>query len=844
MGLLDLDFNYQQAIAQQTLPITTPLLNNWRIGRKYVSNLKFSYPTEGDTQEQPENAGSTSVDTNQQTESTSIDAVSQNDEGTSAPKKQLVNYELGRGLGTLFSQGSSAALGRMSSNLFKGQSLLEGVKQDATQSLIGAGTGLASNYIGKGITYAMGDSKLGRGVGTGIATGLGSVGGTVLSNLARFGSVTGKADKLFGTMSTAKKASELAKKSVVGKAGAINPYGLAMTVAGTALGAVTGPSKEYAGKYGGITRTMDTAYDILAAGSNFIPGGQVFSGVLALNKGLSNVFGSTDGMCVCAGTKVYTADGRYINIEDLKQEDGILGWNEKTHEIRPQKIECLIEPKQKECVEIELDNGRKLKCSIDHPILSNIKEKAESHRINDKRIAYREWSFRKANELQVGNWIGLANNVDYWGTKEMPEAYLVGMLIGDGTYTYESSCKLWTADPSTWKYLEDNNLAVLIKQYTPENSNGKYSVENRDYRIINGIQLVKDLGIAYQKGCEKTLPKNIDYYNKESICKLIAGLFDTDGSFSGNKEKGTFSLTLYQSNLNLLKEVQHLLYKLGIVSNINIRKASINKMKNGRIINSNTSYRLELTDRRSILKFRELIPINVDYKKTNLNIICEIVFPKKDKDHYELSGARQAKIISITRIGIQTVYNLEVTDDHTYLANDIITHNTVQDAVLGSAFMPASVKWLNMANASKTGSFNNQSWQNSEKVNSFMGNAFGDLSSRFDQARNEAGKTYGTFSRGAYNKAQDNINFANHAWEDVLAMADQNELQNIRSQAMTSINNQRYAKEIGGAWQPVYRGKQGMKILNNATNHNIGMRLLSAAALIDNKAMILCNAHD
>jgi len=30
-----------------------------------------------------------------------------------------------------------------------------------------------------------------------------------------------------------------------------------------------------------------------------------------------------------------------------------------------------------------------------------------------------------------------------------------------------------------------------------------------------------------------------------------------------------------------------------------------------------------------------------------------------------------------------------------------------------------------------------------------------------------------------------------------------------------------------------------MKIFNNATNHNIGMRLLSAAALIDNKAMIL-----
>jgi len=35
-----------------------------------------------------------------------------------------------------------------------------------------------------------------------------------------------------------------------------------------------------------------------------------------------------------------------------------------------------------------------------------------------------------------------------------------------------------------------------------------------------------------------------------------------------------------------------------------------------------------------------------------------------------------------------------------------------------------------------------------------------------------------------------------------------------------------------------------MKIFNNATNHSIGMRLLSAAALIDNKQMILCNALD
>ena len=100
------------------------------------------------------------------------------------------------------------------------------------------------------------------------------------------------------------------------------------------------------------------------------------------------------------------------------------------------------------------------------------------------------------------------------------------------------------------------------------------------------------------------------------------------------------------------------------------------------------------------------------------------------------------------------------------------------------------------------------------------------------------------FSQGAKDEAQENIDFANYAWNRILAMADQNELQNIRSQAMSSINNQRYAQKIQGGYKQTAIGKQGMKIFNNATNHNIGMRLLSGAALIDNKQMILCNVPD
>jgi len=34
-----------------------------------------------------------------------------------------------------------------------------------------------------------------------------------------------------------------------------------------------------------------------------------------------------------------------------------------------------------------------------------------------------------------------------------------------------------------------------------------------------------------------------------------------------------------------------------------------------------------------------------------------------------------------------------------------------------------------------------------------MGNAFGDIGDRLNKAREEAGKTYGTFSRKAYKRA-------------------------------------------------------------------------------------------
>jgi hypothetical protein len=67
---------------------------------------------------------------------------------------------------------------------------------------------------------------------------------------------------------------------------------------------------------------MDSAYDgISSAMMGFPPVGTAIGGIMKgaklVNKALNLVGGGTDGMCVCAGTQVFTSTGKLINIEDL-----------------------------------------------------------------------------------------------------------------------------------------------------------------------------------------------------------------------------------------------------------------------------------------------------------------------------------------------------------------------------------------------------------------------------------------------------------------------------------------------------------------------------------------------
>ena len=632
---------------------------------------------------------------------------------------------------------------------------------------------------------------------------IGGTAGQVMQGVSKVGS------SIKGLTDASKAAGGFKNLSGMGKAGGI---GAIAGAAADMIGSFMPEKTEYSGDKGEITQTMDSVYDGISDAAMSIPGwgtlvGGIMKGGKLLGQGINALGGGTDGMCVCAGTKVFTANGSIVNIEDLKKEDGIIGWDETKKQIVPQLIHNFIEPRQKECVEITLKNGYSIKCSIDHPILSDNNPKAKNKTINGKRIALRPWKFRRADELKVGDFVGLANNIDYWGDTSIPNAYVVGLLIGDGSYGKGASCRLISADPDTWEYLENNNLGVL--NHCDDSRPEKYNKEIRTYRIVGGMELLHQLGIAYQTGKDKTLPKNIGKFDKVSACNLLAGLFDTDGSISVNEEKQNYSITLYQSNINLLEEVRIQLHKLGIFSTIGTRKAAKYEL-GGRIINSNESYRLEIHDISSAIKFYNLIPLNISYKKQSLERIYNMLKDKRVQEHNDISGAKQCKIVSITPIGVQTVYNLQADYNHTYLANCIITHNTTTDAILGSSFLNLTpLGLINGFGGAKTDTITKD-----KEAFAQVGSSYTGSNSAVDEALRKSGKKYGLFSSGARKEANAEIAEAKRQQSIISDISENVQDRMALKTSMSAINgNRRQFHMQGGYDQAAVRvGRHGMSL--------------------------------
>lgn len=362
--------------------------------------------------------------------------------------------------------------------------------------------------------------------------------------------------------------------------------------------------------------------------------------------------------CVCAGTKVWTNEGKLVNIEDLNPKDGILGYDVDRKELSKENITYWQPPHEKPCYRIETNQGRYLECSEDHPILTRNQFPCGIYKKSSE--------FKEAKDVKVGEHITVIKEVDIFGKKRMQDARLVGYLIGDGSYWETGSVKLSTCDIEMLEYVKSKYKYGTDK--TADTKDGRVYESIR----INGYQnQLRKLGIYGQTKDDKRLPVNIDEYCKKHICEMLGGIFDADGCvyISRGKNRESF-VKLTSANIKLIEQVKYLLHKLGIHGNLVFEKPNFNNPKTTR-----GHYNIIIKDKMSVLAFYRNIFFTVKHKQKNLeDAVKELknVSGKQVKD----KTIRYEKVKSVEYIGVKPVYNLTAGNTHTYIANGIITHNT------------------------------------------------------------------------------------------------------------------------------------------------------------------------
>jgi hypothetical protein len=190
-----------------------------------------------------------------------------------------------------------------------------------------------------------------------------------------------------------------------------------------------------------------------------------------------------------------------------------------------------------------------------------------------------------ASELVVGQRIAVAYRLRIASEVEVADGWVLGLLVGDGGLT-GSSVNVTTADPAIIAALRLLGISV---GHTPEK-------DCYTYRLHRWQKRLREVGLWGKDAHEKRVPNCIFSASDKSVAEFLAGYFDSDGSVNA---LGGGSLEFYSVSEGLLRDVQYLLVRLGILSVLSPKKGKYNGQ-------AHWSWRLTIRGK-DVARFAELV---------------------------------------------------------------------------------------------------------------------------------------------------------------------------------------------------------------------------------------------
>lgn len=307
---------------------------------------------------------------------------------------------------------------------------------------------------------------------------------------------------------------------------------------------------------------------------------------------------------------------------------------------------------KKEVFEIETTQGYTLQATSNHKILTN----------------YGGISlWQELGNLKPGNKIHLHNhqNAEWGGKGTFEEGYVLGYLLGDGTIfnRNDSNCEIFNIPIYDDFEIVGYLLSILDKCSAYRTERG-FTIAGKQLN-----ELCREFNIH-----KKNDIKNLEECSSEFYEGLLSGLFDTDGTCADKNDRGSYSIDLFQSDIDFLKIVQRFLIRLGIFSSIyksrDERKLLIHK--NNKETLSKKSYYLSITTKAQLQIFLNRIGFKIHRKQQMLK-------KRISQAKRKITPNRLATIKSIKSVGIKDTYDCTIPEVHYFDANGIVAHNCAND---------------------------------------------------------------------------------------------------------------------------------------------------------------------
>lgn len=371
------------------------------------------------------------------------------------------------------------------------------------------------------------------------------------------------------------------------------------------------------------------------------------------------------GSCHKYDTRIYTETG-IKEIKDIKKNDTVLTFDLKTQSFVPTKVLDTVASGKKTCYNIRTKHNF-LETSKEHLILVFDKEKGFIYKntleleINDILVISKKHSTNKKikiNKEQPNgkNFNGFWNNINNIPNEINEDfARLFGFLLGDGWLPKRNKQVCFAKS----EYDEINEYYIsLLEKFSGKKAKSLFSKKHHNGYCVHSKMLyiiLKRLGFE-GKATTKRLPEWVFSCSNEIKEALLKGLHDANGSLFVDKW-GCHRYSLELANEQLIKDVKILLQTLGRkTGKISSRKRTPNIIEGRQIKEVQKSFYFYYYDSQieQSKKYDNFEKINNDY----------VLEP----------------IISIEKSGKFKTYDIYVeNENHNFIANGIITHNSVLD---------------------------------------------------------------------------------------------------------------------------------------------------------------------